>query len=50
MSDGPNWEAQRDMDRDVRENHKLYAALAGACSCDECKGESWYTGEDFDDA
>lgn len=24
-----NWEAQRDMDRDVKENADLYAVLAG---------------------
>lgn len=28
--------------RDVQENHKLYAAIAGKCSCDKCEGESWY--------
>lgn len=37
-----NWEAEREMDRDVKENHKLYAALAGECSCEECEGEPWY--------
>lgn len=29
------------MDRDIEENHTLYAALGG-CSCEKCEGEPWY--------
>jgi len=39
-----NWKAQREMDKDVEDNHELHAALGG-CSCDECKDKTWYTGE-----
>lgn len=46
--DDINREAQRAMNKDVEENHALYAALAGGCSCDKCEGEDWYTGDNDD--